>query len=391
MRKLRSGMNILSTRKARTPYERKDVPSPPFAKHWCFTLNNPEIDPQDMIDLLRPISDYAVFQLETSGTNTDHYQGYVEFKTRKRLTAVTKIFQAHWTKRYSSRRACRDYCMKKESQTAGPWETGVFTEKCGNQGKRSDIAECVSMIRNGATLDSVCVEHPDTYVRYYRSFRAIQYLKVYNKPPDMRVPKTVHLLYGKTRTGKSTFAHVLDKKLYKFPHTKTCWADGYYGQKTLFFDDFAGNIRLDKMLQMTDAFATQVEIKGDMIWLHHNTVIIATNEDPMMWWPERNEDSREAFFARMTTIRYFHRERTSGNVVETQMKYVDGLLTEGIQVPPIDNRAVIDAMVLTDSEDTTTLDLNEPMEQCIEPFDNLKGLFDHASLAFSQQIEKSEK
>ncbi len=371
--------------------QRTKANQPSQAKHWCFTWNNPTFTHDEMLELLRPLTTYAVFQLEKSESGTSHYQGYVEFSSRKRLTSIiNQLFQAHWTKRQASRMACKLYCQKEDTRIGGPWETCTFPLQ--SQGKRSDLEEVYRKLRSGQSLASVADEHPATYMRYMKSMGMVKYLAVFDKPKTLYVPKTVHLLYGLTRTGKTQFAYELDKDLYKFQHSKTCWADGYTGQKTLLFDDFAGNIRIDKMLQMLDGYATQVEVKGGMIWLHHDTVVLTTNEDPTSWWEERSDDTREAFFARVTSIKHFHKSLTSEDIQVSTMVYKRGYLKKVKETK-------IQPMVEEDTQ--STLEFDSPMQEdeevsqnldwrSQEPLYNSAALFKHADKAFKRKRESNK-
>lgn len=99
------------------------------ARHWCFTLNNPEqhgiVD--DVVPAL-PQERYIVWQREQGANGTVHLQGYVEFHASIRFSALKKwLPSARFAARNGSREQARDYCMKKdETYRAGPWTRGEF-------------------------------------------------------------------------------------------------------------------------------------------------------------------------------------------------------------------------------------------------------------------------
>ncbi len=263
-------------------------------KHWCFTLNNPTQTQSEIMELLKPVSTYAVFQLEKAAT--PHYQGYAEFKKVMRITSLNKIFQAHWSKRHGTRVQARDYCMKEDTRESGPWESDVFPVVAA--GKRNDITDAYRLRRGGATMSETADAFPNVFMRCNRALNAIQYLDVQDQPSLIFTPKTCQILYGKTRTGKTRYAYAQDPDLYKLPITKSNWFDGYTGQKTILFDDFNGNVNLTKMLQYLDGYNTQVEVKCSMVWLHATHFFITCNDHPTSWWPERSEDQKNAFYSR---------------------------------------------------------------------------------------------
>ena len=75
-----------------------------LAVNWCFTLNN--WNDQEYQRLLEEPSYYTVIGKEKGKEETPHLQGYIQLKSKKRLTALKKVCaRAHWEKIYLSR--CR--------------------------------------------------------------------------------------------------------------------------------------------------------------------------------------------------------------------------------------------------------------------------------------------
>lgn len=82
------------------------------SKQWCFTLNNYEME--DSSKIIDSFKDYGskeyVFQEERGEEGTPHYQGYVSFTTKQRLTGLKKINpKIHWEK-CRDRKASIKYC-----------------------------------------------------------------------------------------------------------------------------------------------------------------------------------------------------------------------------------------------------------------------------------------
>lgn len=62
------------------------------AKHWCFTINNPDVDDAMAHDMLSQWPyQYIAVQREIGGSGTEHLQGYVEFDKPMRLTGIKKL------------------------------------------------------------------------------------------------------------------------------------------------------------------------------------------------------------------------------------------------------------------------------------------------------------
>ncbi len=101
---------------------------PASSKHWCFTLNNPTDEEKKSLDAtLRRTSRRWIFQLEEGTSKTPHYQGYLEFKRRRRPIAVFKCSRIHWEK-CRDPDAAIDYCSK-EPRLAGPWQYGIAAKE----------------------------------------------------------------------------------------------------------------------------------------------------------------------------------------------------------------------------------------------------------------------
>lgn len=97
--------------------------------NFVFTLNNPVI-PADH-DLLKELvqSGKAVFityQLEAGKEGTPHFQGYVEWTTKKSFAACKKLLtaRAHIEARMGTQDQAIAYANKLDTRVEGPWTYG---------------------------------------------------------------------------------------------------------------------------------------------------------------------------------------------------------------------------------------------------------------------------
>ncbi len=88
----------------------------------CFTLNNPS----DPIPFDVEKMEYLVYQREVGVNGTPHFQGYCEFKTKKRLAAVKELLgnRCHIERRFGTQEQAIRYAKKEDTRVAGPWEFG---------------------------------------------------------------------------------------------------------------------------------------------------------------------------------------------------------------------------------------------------------------------------
>lgn len=147
------------------------------SKFWCFTLNNPTEDVEQVVTDFLSSGDvtYGIFGREVGESGTPHLQGFVILGRSRRLSFLRRKFQAHWTRRHSNstNEQARDYCKKD-----GDFEEfGEFP--VSQQGRRSDLqslidwADAFTIANNRPPSSPDIAKHrPEAYLRYPR-FRAL--------------------------------------------------------------------------------------------------------------------------------------------------------------------------------------------------------------------------
>ena len=131
------------------------------AKNWCYTLHN-EVDIEYDEGEMR----YKVSQYEKApATGKEHFQGYIQFHKRKRLSQLKKLNgEAHWELAKGNPKQNRAYCSKTESRLREPVEYGTIL----SPGERSDINRARDRIREGASDLDMLDEYPDIVAKYPR-------------------------------------------------------------------------------------------------------------------------------------------------------------------------------------------------------------------------------
>ena len=78
------------------------------------------------------------------------------------------------------------------------------------------------------------------------------------------------------------------------------WWDGYVGQKTVMFEEFKGQVQLQKMLQILDPYPLRLEIKGGLVPARFERVFITSNYTPDKWYKNEGgyRDAEMAALAR---------------------------------------------------------------------------------------------
>lgn len=80
---------------------------------WCFTLNNYSVEELSSICSICSVEcRYAIIARETGEKGTEHLQGYIEFKTKRRPKNVFGNARIHWEKARGTKEQNITYCKK---------------------------------------------------------------------------------------------------------------------------------------------------------------------------------------------------------------------------------------------------------------------------------------
>lgn len=270
-----------------------------FSKYWCLTINNPTAQVTSL-----PIGcNYIVSGKETGESGTPHLQMFLETSRSQRRAYVVKLFPAAHVEPKclnSTLEQAIDYC-KKDGDFV---EFGTFP--CKTPGKRNDLLALHALATKGVSLLEISQSDPCTYIRNYKALAHIR--EISYTPKTYRENFRVILSIGKTGVGKSYHARV-DMECFVKPIGKGLWFDGYNRDKKVLIDEFRGQYPLSDMLQLTDPYKNQVEVKGGHTWFEPELLIITTNDHPATMYTEHTQETRDAFFRRFTEVRWWYANR----------------------------------------------------------------------------------
>lgn len=290
------------------------MPPRPEAKHWCFTLNNPTLFPDEVIEAFGGTYAYLIFQLEQGAQGTPHYQGYVYFEKKQRLSALTPVFgnQAHWEICRGTPTQNRAYCTKPDGRIGEPCESGLFPEN--EPGRRTDLELLHSRLQQNEKLNakeyaseffSLFARYPDLPERFYAAS--------WSAPRKETENFRSWCLYGPPGTGKSRLALYLARGIgggEPYRHSNTKWFDGYRGERTIIFDDFCGSsLSFTTFKRVVDRYPFRVELKGSSCEMVATNFIFTTNVDPKKWWKDEvTLGNHDAIFRRIGKVLWFRAE-----------------------------------------------------------------------------------
>ncbi len=286
-------------------------------RHWCFTLYGETLPFGGQTDVGFGILSgvrYAVYQRELCPTSGRlHYQGYIEFGSPVRITGAvhTAGTGAHCERRLGTRDQAREYCMQASKRLAATEPTEVGEWQSGGQGRRTDIADALNIVRSNPTpagVEALYDNHGPIMVKYARGMaNAVTH---YQSRIPRTDPPSVFVHYGPTGTGKTYTVYdrhgMSDVWRAPVSTTSTMWFDGYMGQKVALFDDFDGiHPNITVMLQVLDRYPVQVPVKGSHAFFNPTTIYITTNIPFDEWYPDAKDAHRLALKRRITECIHF--------------------------------------------------------------------------------------
>ena len=290
------------------------------AKRWCFTINfkgdgnDPQGDIPEQFRFVQNIFgtaadgpqsnvvkfiDYIICQREKGeeGGNV-HFQGFVIFKKRVTLKWITENFwkAGHYEVAKGTIKQCIEYCSKTKTffpfkdrlqdalDSDGHWQRGTLPTR-GEAPKRGemlmDAAEELDILKEGykrpREISTLSLLQPGFYAAYKMLTDDI--LGPYR--PDLKIITMI----GRPGTGKSYAIH----KIFEDQVGRALYCNnGTWFQnptaEVMVFEEFCGQIQLQRMLQYLDPYPLSLEVKGKMAPAMYKIVIITSNSRPDAWY-----------------------------------------------------------------------------------------------------------
>lgn len=281
------------------PSKKQSRAKPTQSRNWCFTdfeLLNLETIYAENSDIIR----YMCWGAEVCPqTERQHYQGWIQFRNKKRMGGVKTLFRTkkiHVESCRGSPEQNDTYCKKD-----GAW---VHKGKFLSQGCRSDLEQIARELMDPKkTLNQVILDHPEKAIQYGRGFAHLKKVVLEEAAPNWR-NVFVEVKWGKTGTGKTRDAmnNLLKDDTFKIQgHQIGKWWDGYHGQKHIVIDEYSNNVPISKMLELLDGYKIRLEVKGSFTFAQWTYVTITTNLKPDEIHENARPEHRAALQRRVDT------------------------------------------------------------------------------------------
>lgn len=255
--------------------------------------------------------EYFCWGLERApSTGAEHFHVYLRFKSKKRMSTVIQLFGSNQIKCFlckGTEQQCRDYVFKlgkhidKTEYCITNGERGEFKAEQGKgAGHRSDLQEVAERVAHGALPSALAVEHPATYVRYFRGLEALA-KAIRPEPPLIRDPPTIFYFWGPTNTGKS-WRCLTSPNLgsYFLVGTGSNAFDGYNGQQSLIFDEWNyDQTPLNLMKKILDRYTFPIMCRYNNTYSAWTQVFLTSQHGPSQQYPDSPQTDRDALFRRL--------------------------------------------------------------------------------------------
>lgn len=262
-----------------------------------------------------------VYQYEACPTTgRRHIQGYIVFENARMGSSVKKLLgrwsghNAHLIVALGSPTKNTEYCTKLETRIPGT-QPYVFGELPTGQGTRTDLAAAFYELRTEGFSEDLVDRFTSQFVMYGSQMdRVLDRLTSINwVPREEFSPPRVHVMWGKTGTGKTRKAAEYGALFCNYD-SRYPWGH-YRGQDIVCLDEFCGQIPIATLLVWLDGYATTVQIPylGNKPWIP-KVIFICSNLSIKDWYLKASPLQIEAIERRCTTIAYLELHPTWGTI-----------------------------------------------------------------------------
>ncbi len=214
----------------KTPASRTPTRRAPRGRHWCLTLNNPQVEAYPHESWLSDLDiEYLIYGKEVGTSGTPHLQMYLCYINRKSLHQIKGDFpRAHIERMRGSPLQASLYCKKDKH-----WEEFGILPKTPAEKSSEMLLETWEKAYQLAKDGKIEEIRKDLLIRYYHAFKRI---RQDNPASPQDLPAVCgEWLFGPTGVGKSYRARQCNPDFFDKGLNK--WWDGYKGQDVVILDD----------------------------------------------------------------------------------------------------------------------------------------------------------
>lgn len=238
-------------------------------KRWCFTLNNYEEQDLDLISGY-PCT-FLIYGLEVGDTlATPHVQGYVEFKSQKRLGTLKKwLPRAHFERAIGTAEQNIAYCSK---QDKSPFKKGIPSSKVKKVNAKKILKH-----------DPINGQKIVAAKRAYLGMKLEKDMLGEILLDNLQKPKITYI-YGATGTGKTYTALKLAVTNYdmdeistiKFDKNGFCHCNNPMAECLIWMEFRPSCLAATDFLELTDGYGCHLNVKHGGMYIRPKHIYICS-------------------------------------------------------------------------------------------------------------------
>ena len=258
-----------------------------------------------------------------------HWQGYIEFDDRYTALEVRRMMEEfgwdpnrlYLRPRWGTQKQAIDYTRKEETRADQTEHPGTEWREAGTWHQPSAAAAPGAIeeaIKAGMSEKEIMARFPDYYMKHSSGISRM----CQKMAPRERWRKVeVHILYGRTRTGKTRTAidccmdDTIDEQHPdgKLPYIKRLTKDGatqwdlYDGEEYVIIDEHIWQrYPIEDLLADTDGTFLSRNMKYGTAHARWKYVFLTSNVDPNAWYSNATKEHYEAWLARCPKSHWHH-------------------------------------------------------------------------------------
>lgn len=291
------------------------------SRKWLLTINNPQNSNLGHPEIIRIASlsnpDYMCLVDERATTGTLHTHLFIYSHSPIRFSTLKNRFPtAHIDKANGSVMENRDY-LRKEGKWEGSdkektnlldtfEEFGEIPKPCNES--NPDMSELIEEIENGFSTYEIIKKHP----KFGFKGKDIDYIRqtvLDNKYKEIKRNVITTYICGKSGTGKTRSIYAKHNasdicRITSYRKGNPALFDGYNGQPILVFEEFAGQVPIEEMLNYLDMYPLLLPARYNDKVACYKTVYITSNIPLDMQYPDVQTVKPETWNAFLRRINY---------------------------------------------------------------------------------------
>lgn len=251
------------------------------SRGWCLRKFEPNNRDIHLLRQMNEQSRYMCGILERGKkTGRVHWHIFVYYENEKKKCELVNKLRDGWrVEKMIDQKGAIKYATKMDETMIGlPFEEGRKPE----QGRKRTLVDVCDQLKKGKKLQKVAEDDPLMIVKHGKGLAMLYGLL----QKDREGFAQFSWLYGESGLGKTSYIYSKWNKedVYsKKDNGKDNW-DGYDQQEVILLDEFRGNMDIHELLQLTDRYKFQLNVKYSSAKCNSKFIFVSTEHPPEYYY-----------------------------------------------------------------------------------------------------------